>query len=179
MSEYSEQVLIDHRGKDPATKYNPVVMPLVSLAAILFWVYVPIFFEYLSYLELPLLVTVYFSLMKHNQIMGTLSGAVIGLVQDALAITQHPLGMYGITKTLVGYFASSLSLRFDVDNHMLRFVVALFFFLFHSMMYWVLTSALLGQSGRFMFREILLAAVLNAVTAVPLFAILDKLKQRA
>ena len=176
MSEYYDQLLIDHRGKDPATKFKPIVMPLVSLAALLFWAYVP--FQYLSYLELPLLVTVYFSLMKHNQIMGTLSGAVIGLVQDALAISQFPLGMYGITKTLVGYFASSLSLRFDVDNHMLRFVVALFFFLFHSLMYWVLTSALLGQSGRFVFPETLLAAVLNAATAVPLFAILDKLKQR-
>jgi rod shape-determining protein MreD len=178
MTDYSNPRMLDHRDKDSVSKYSPIVVVLVMAASIAFWVYVPMFLPYLAYLELPLLVTVYFSLMKHNQILGTLSGAAIGLVQDALAISQHPLGMYGISKTLVGYFASSLSLRFDVDNQALRFFVVLFFFFFHALMYWMLTSALLAQTAAFAFVETSMTALLNAFTAVPLFLLLDKLKQR-
>ena len=180
MTDYSDGVLLDRRDTQSVFRFRLVVMLLVPLAAILFQVYVPIFFGYLAYLELPLLVTVYFSLMKRNQIAGTLTGAAIGLAQDSVAVFQHsfPIGMFGIVKTLVGYFASSLTLRFDVDNHFLRFTVALFFYFFHQLMFWVLASALLGHAGGFPFGATALAAVLNAVTAVPLYAILDKLRLR-
>ena len=176
MSDYSNQILIDRRGKDRVSKFKPAVMLLVPLAAILFQVYVPMFFKYRSYLELPVLVTVYFSLMKQNQIVGTLAGAAIGLAQDSLA--DHPLGMFGIVKTLVGYFASSLSLRFDVEHPGLRFLVGFCFFCFHELLYWMLTSALLGHEGGFAAVRTLLAGVLNAAVAVPLFALLDKLRER-
>ncbi len=70
--------------------------------------------RYLSYLELPLLVTVYFSLMRRSPIAGVLFGAGIGLAQDSLS--RSYFGMFGIVKTLVGYFAASVSQRFDVEN---------------------------------------------------------------
>ena len=57
----------------------------ISLAAILFQVYVPRFITQLSYLELPLLVTVYFSLMRRSPVAGVLFGAGIGLAQDSLS----------------------------------------------------------------------------------------------
>ena len=91
MSDYPDRLLIDNPRKDNVSKFHPAVAVLVPLAAILFQVYVPLFFKYLSYLELPLLVTVYFSLMRRHQISGTLIGASIGLAQDSLA--HHPLGI--------------------------------------------------------------------------------------
>ena len=36
--------------------------------------------------------------------------------------------MYGIVKTLVGYFAASVSMRFDVDNPLIQFILGFFFF---------------------------------------------------
>ncbi len=176
MSDYPDRLLIANPRKDNVSRFKPVVAVLVPLAAILFQVYVPLFFKYLSYLELPLLVTVYFSLMRRHQITGTLIGATIGLAQDSLA--HHPLGMYGIVNTLVGYFAASISLRLDIENPMLRLFVGFFFFIFHESFYWLLSGALLGQEQTFDFLRTLLAAVLNAAVAVPLFAILDKLKER-
>ena len=176
MSEYSDRLLVDGPRKDRVSKVKPAVAILVPLAAILFQVYVPLFFKYLSYLELPLLVTVYFSLVRRHQIAGTLIGAVIGLAQDSLA--HHPLGMYGIVKTLVGYFSASISLRLDIENSMLRLFVGFFFFLFHESFFWLLSGALLGQDQSFDLIRTLMAAVLNAAVAVPLFAILDKLKER-
>ena len=52
--------------KRDVSKFNIAAMVGIPLAAILFQVYVPRFFERLSYLELPLLVTVYFSLMRRS-----------------------------------------------------------------------------------------------------------------
>src|SRR6266446_10062108 len=72
----------------------------IPLAAILFQVYVPRFLTFLSYLELPLLVTVYFGLMRRSPVAGVLFGAGVGLAQDSLS--HNPLGMFGIVKTLGG-----------------------------------------------------------------------------
>src|ERR1700720_471391 len=109
--------------KKGVSKYHIAAIIGIPLTAILFQVYVPRFFERLSYLELPLLVTVYFSLMRRSPVAGVLFGAGIGLAQDSL-YPSHPLGMFGIVNTLVGYFAASVSQRFDVENSILRGVLA-------------------------------------------------------
>ena len=113
--------------KKGVSKFNIAATIAIPLAAILFQVYVPRFFERLSYLELPLLVTVYFSLMRRSPVAGVLFGAGIGLAQDSLS--HNPLGMFGIVKTLVGYFAASMSQRFDVQNPWVRLVLSFFLFL--------------------------------------------------
>jgi rod shape-determining protein MreD len=174
MTEYSETFFETPRKKDRVSKFNVAAILLIPLAAILFQVYVPRFVTYLSYLELPLLVTVYFALMRRSPVAGVLFGAGIGLAQDSLS--SHPLGMFGIVKTLVGYFAASVSQRFDVDNPMVRLVLAFFFFFFHQFFYWVLSRALLAEAVPFELQQTLVMATLNAVVAVPLFHILDKLK---
>ena len=84
--------------------------------------------------------------------------------------------MFGIVKTLVGYFAASVSVRFDVDNPVVRFMLAFLFFLFHQFCYWVLARALLGQLLDFGLQQNLLLALINAAVGVPLFHVLDKLK---
>jgi rod shape-determining protein MreD len=161
--------------KGRISKFNNVAAIVgIPLAAILFQVYVPRFLTYLSYLELPLLVTVYFSLMWRSPVAGVLLGAGIGLAQDSLS--HNPLGMFGIVKTLVGYFAASVSQRFDVENSVVRLVLGFFFFFFHQFFYWVLARALLGQALDFDIEQTLVVAVLNSVVAVPLYHNLDKLK---
>ncbi|MGA3186078.1 MAG: rod shape-determining protein MreD [Bryobacteraceae bacterium] len=160
--------------KDRSSMVNVAVITGISLVAILFRVYVSRFVPYLQYLELPLLVTVYFSLMWRSPIAGLLFGAAIGLAQDSLS--HHELGMFGIVKTLVGYFAASVSLRVDVGNPLLRLVLAFFFFFFHQLLYWVLARALLGEALEFEVVQVLVLAILNAIVAVFLFQLLDRLK---
>jgi rod shape-determining protein MreD len=173
MNEFTE-TFTEPRKKDRVSKFNVASIVLIPLAAILFQVYVPRFVTYLSYLELPLLVTVYFALMRRSPVAGVLFGAGIGLAQDSLS--SHPLGMFGITKTLVGYFAASVSQRFDVQNPMVRLVLGFFFFFFHQFFYWVMSRALLGEALDFDPQQTLVLAALNAAVAVPLYHILDKLK---
>jgi rod shape-determining protein MreD len=101
----------------------------------------------------------------------------VGLAQDSLS--KNPLGMFGIVKTLVGYFAASVGLRFDVEHSFVRLVLALFFYLFNQFFYWLLAQALLGQHMVFDWQRTLMLGLLNAVVAVSLFHFLDKLKEGA
>jgi len=164
----------DPPRKSRASKFKWVSIVGIPLAAILFQVYVPRFFTTLAYLEMPLLVTVYFSLMRRSPPSGVLFGMCIGLAQDSLS--SQPLGMFGIVKTLVGYFAASVGQRFEANSALLRLMLAFFFFFFHQFFYWVLARALLGQAVSFEPLQTLVLAVLNAAVAVPLFHILDKLR---
>jgi rod shape-determining protein MreD len=174
MNDYTDGFPEAGRKKDRISRFNTAVIIGIPLAAILFQVAVPRFFSYLSYLDLPLLVTIYFSLMRRSPIEGVLFGAGIGLAQDSLS--RGYVGMYGIVKTLVGYFAASVSQRFDVENPWVRLVLGFFFCFFHQFFYWVLKRALLGETLDFDLAQTLVVGILNAVVAVPLFRTLDRLK---
>jgi rod shape-determining protein MreD len=176
MRDSSDQVLLASPRATRAARLRRWVFVVIPVLAILFQVYVPLFVQFLSYLELPLLVTVYFALLRRGPISGMLIGAAIGLVQDSLS--HQPLGMFGIVKTLVGYFAASVGMRFDVEHVVIRFLLGFFFFFFHQFFYWVLARALLGQQTLFDLRLTFLVGLLNALVAVSLFHILDKLKER-
>ncbi len=174
---YSDEHVLLHTQRDTRTsRFNGWVLVLVPLAAILFQVYIPLFFQFLAYLELPLIVTVYFALMRRSPIGGLLVGAIVGLAQDSLS--KNPLGMFGITKTIIGYVAASVGLRLDVDHPMIRLILGFFFFVFHQFIFWVLSRALLGQQMNFETQRTLVLGLLNAIVAVSLFHFLDKLKER-
>jgi rod shape-determining protein MreD len=176
MTEYSERLLTNSPRRGAADRLRFVWLVVIPLIAILFQVYVPRFraFQFLAYLELPLLLTVHFALSRGGPIAGLLYGMSIGLVQDSLS--PQPFGMYGIVKTLVGYFAASVSMRFDVQNPVVTFILSFFFYFFHQFFYWVLERALLGKAVGFDVQQELIFGFLNAAVALPLFRILDKLK---
>ncbi len=71
MNEFTEEFNEPSR-KSHISKFNAASIIGIPLAAILFQVYVPRFVMYLSYLELPLLVTVYFALMRRSPVAGVL-----------------------------------------------------------------------------------------------------------
>jgi len=177
MSYSSGRILLSSQREGQVSRFRAWVMVAVPLAAILFQVYVPLFFQFLGFLEMPLLVVVYFALMRRSQIHGLLVGALVGLAQDSLS--KNPLGMYGIVNTLVGYFAASVGIRFNVDNGMIRLLLAFFFFVFHQFFYWVMARALLSQQLGFDIQKIALLGLLNAIVGVSLFHFLDKLRQSA
>ena len=175
MNYSGDRLLLGSQRESRVSRFRPWVLFVIPLIAILFQVYVPLFFEFLSYLDLPLLVTVYFSLMRRSAVAGTFIGAFIGLAQDSLS--KNPLGMSGIVKTLVGYFAASVGLRFDVDHAFIRLLLGFFFFFFHQFFSWVLARALLGQQVDFDLQRTLVLGLLNAIVALFLFNFLDRLRQ--
>jgi rod shape-determining protein MreD len=172
---YPDGRLLLSQREGQASHFRAWVIFAVPLAAILFQVYVPLFFQFLGFLEMPLLVVVYFALMRRSQISGLMVGALVGLAQDSLS--KNPLGMFGITKTLVGYFAASVGVRLDVDHFFLRLVLTFFFYVFHQSFYWVMQRALLGQQPAFEIQRWAVLGVLNAMVGVSLFHFLDKLRE--
>ena len=159
-------------------RVRAVAVAVLPFFSVLYQTYVPQFLTELGYLELPLLVVLYFSLIWRSQIRSLFYGSVVGLLQDLLAVATQPVGLYGIVKTLVGYFAASVSQRFDVDNSAIRFILAFFFYVFHRMFYWMMARALLGIAEPLEPAQIFILAGLNAAVAVPLFLVFDKMKER-
>ncbi len=177
MSYSSERILLSSQREGQVSRFRAWVMLAVPLAAILFQVYVPLFFQFLAFLEMPMLVVVYFAIMRRSQVNGLLIGAAVGLAQDSLS--KNPLGMFGIVNTLVGYFAASVGLRLDVDHPFMRLVLCFFFYLFHQFMYWVLARALLGHQLAMELQKTVMLGAMNAVVGISLFHFLDKLRERA
>jgi rod shape-determining protein MreD len=177
MSYSGGRILLNNQREGQIAKFRPWILAGVALCAILFRVYVPLFFDFLNFLELPLLVVVYFALMRRSQIAGLFTGALIGLAQDSLS--KNPLGMFGIVDTMVGYFASSIGVRLDVDNGVIRFLLTFFFYAFHQFFYWVLVRALLAQEFPVEIQRTLISGLLNAVVGVALYRFLDRLRETA
>src|SRR5947208_10712598 len=145
---YSDDSILLHTQRDTQiSRFKAWVLFFVPLAAILFQVYIPLFFQFLAYLELPLIVTVYFALMRRSPIGGLLVGAIVGLAQDSLS--KNPLGMFGITKTIIGYVAASVGQRLDVDHPLIRLILGFFFYVFHQFIFWALSRSLLAQHVHF------------------------------
>jgi rod shape-determining protein MreD len=177
MTYSGDRILLSNQREGQVSRFHAWVYVAVPLLAILFQVYVPTFFPFLRFVEMPLLVVVYFAIMQRNQISGLTIGALVGLAQDSLS--ESPLGMFGIVKTLVGYFAASVGVRLDVEHGFIRLLLAFFFYVFHQFFFWVMSHALLSKLGPFDWRATLVQAVLNAIIGVALFHFLDKLKERS
>jgi len=177
MSYPDGRILLNSQREGQISRFRFWVLLAVPLAAILFQVYVPLFFQFLRFLEVPLLVVVYFAIMRRSQISGLMIGALVGLAQDSLS--NKPLGMYGIAETLVGYFAASVGMKLDVDHPFIRLLLCFFFFIVHRFFYWVILRAMLGKQMAFDIQTTLVLALLNAVVGVSLFHFLDKLRETA
>jgi rod shape-determining protein MreD len=147
----------------------------VPLAAIFVQAYFPVRFHFFSLLDLPLLVTIFFSVARRNQTVGVITGALIGLVQDSL--THQPIGLYGIAKTVVGYLASSLGVKLDVENPGSRFLMGFAFYLLHLGLYLLIARGLASQMLQLRWGHMFLAALVNGIAAVPFFAVLDRAKR--
>jgi len=121
-------------------------------------------------------VTIFFAISRRNPITGLGTGCLIGLVQDAL--TQHPIGVNGIAKTVVGFLASSLGVKIDVEQPGSRFLLIYFFYLLHQLIYFGIMRGLANEPLIWRWGHQLLGALLDSLIGVVLFILLDRFKQR-
>ena len=71
----------------------------------------------LVYIDLPLIVTVYFALQR-DAVRAVLVGCFTGVATDALS--RGLLGAGGFTKTLVAYLIATLTTYISLDNPLAR-----------------------------------------------------------
>jgi rod shape-determining protein MreD len=157
-------------------KFSLPVSIGVPLLAIFFQSFISVHRFWLAIFDLPLLVTIFFAVARRNQISGLATGGAIGILQDSL--THHLIGMYGIAKTVIGFVASSLGVKLDVENPGSRIIMAFTFYLMHQAIYVLIARGMAGEVVTLAWSRLLMGAVANALMAVPLFAILDRFKIR-
>ena len=150
---------------------------LIPLIALFLQAFLPLRLHFFSLFDLPLLVVIFFAVARRSQVAGMLTGALIGLLQDSL--THQPIGIYGIANTVVGFGASSLGAKLDVENVGARFLVTLFFYAVHEVVYFTVARGLVKLTLQWSWGHEIGGALLNAATAAVLFTLLDRFKQRA
>ena len=150
---------------------------LIPLIAVFLQAFVPLKLHFFSIFDLPLLVVIFFAVARRSQVSGMLTGAAIGLLQDALT-PSLPIGVYGIANTVVGYGASSLGVKIDVENAGSRLLVTLFFYVVHEIVYFTVARGMVGLTLHWSWPHELGSALANAILAVGFFAVLDRFKQR-
>jgi rod shape-determining protein MreD len=138
--------------------------------------FIPVRFYFFRVFDFGLLLTIFFAVSRRSQVSGMLTGAAIGLLQDCL--THTPFGVFGIADTLVGYGASSIGIRIDVDNPGSRFLLVFFFYGVHQAVFLAIERELMGQPMHLNVGHEAGAAVANSLMAVFLFGVLNRFKIR-
>jgi rod shape-determining protein MreD len=156
-------------------RFSALAVVSATFLALLLQAFLPLYLRMAYLLELPLLITLYFGLSRRNPATGLTLGATIGLLQDG--VSGNPLGLYGIAKTLVGYAASSIGGRLDVEHPLARFALAFGFFHLHQVVFAATKRLLLAQPEKSFSMDLLLASLVNAALAVVLFPLLHKLRK--
>ena len=72
---------------------------------------------------------------------------------------HNPIGIYGIAKTVVGYGASSLGVKLDVENAGARLLVTLGFYLVHSAVYFTVARGLVNMTQTWSWSHGILAGL--------------------
>lgn len=149
---------------------------LIPLAAIFLQAWLSWRLPFFSIFDLPLLVTISFAMARRSQIAGLFTGAVIGLFQDAL--THQPIGLYGIAKTVVGFAASSLGIKIDVENAGARLLLTGIFYTVHEIVRFTIARGLVSLPMQWSWSHELWSTLANAVLGVVIYTLLDRVKQR-
>ncbi|HEY5382484.1 MAG TPA: rod shape-determining protein MreD [Acidobacteriaceae bacterium] len=157
--------------------FRPAVTILAPLLCLILQAMLPKTFPKFTYIDLPLIATIFFAVARRNPISGTITGTVIGLLQDGL--TGHPFGVNGIAKGVVGYIAASIGFAIDVDNVISRVLLNFGFSLLQSGMLYLISRRLLGDASvHLQPMHELIRAVATTVVAIPIFYMLDRFKIR-
>jgi rod shape-determining protein MreD len=157
--------------------FNPAVTLLAPLALLILQAILPKTFPRLAILDLPLIATIFFAVSRRSPIAGTVTGTLIGLFQDGL--TNHPFGINGIAKGIVGYIAASVGFAVDVENLINRIILVFTLGILQSGLIYAISHWLLGDpTFRLQPVHELIRAAVNSAVAIPVFYLLDRFKTR-
>jgi rod shape-determining protein MreD len=154
--------------------YPMLAYALVPLAALVLQAWLPRLLMGYAWFDLPLVVTVYFALVRRDPIQGTLMGAGMGIFEDAL--THHAIGVNGVAKTVAGFLAGSVGVRIDVETHTIRLALVFLLSFLSSGVYFFVYRILLGLDLEWSWIEEPVKAVANTLIAMALFPLLDRME---
>ena len=155
---------------------HPATLWVSALAALVLQTYLPVKLPLARLIDFPLLVTIYFSLLRRDKLFAVGLGTALGLLQDALSHSY--IGMFGMAKALAAYLAASASVKFDPEHTLTRFGLVGAFVLIHNLFMMVLEQ-LLPSSPPLEPLDLASTVLINVAIALILFQMLDRFKRPA
>jgi rod shape-determining protein MreD len=155
-------------------RVHPVTLWVAILVALLLQTFLPLKIPLAGLMDFPLLVTVYFTLVRQNKVFGIGLGTGLGLMQDALS--HGYIGFFGMTKALVGYLAASAAARFNLESLIARSVLTGFLILLHNLCMAGLQHALLDSPPAFIPLNLASAVLVNVALSLIVFQVLDRFR---
>lgn len=168
------QIFSTSRAEAAVFRFPPLFFPVVFVLAMTAQAYLPVVVHAAVYLDLPLLVVIYWAFTIRNPVSASLVGAVLGVAQDSVA--HLALGVNGIAKTLIGYVDASLGARVDADHPGIRLLVVFGCYEFNRFVLYAFERFLLGTPIPWQGEVTALAAGLNALLAVVLYRGFDRFR---
>jgi rod shape-determining protein MreD len=155
-------------------RVRPVILSLAILISLILQTFLPIKFPLAKLMDFPLLVAVYFTLIRQDRVFGIGLGTALGLMQDALS--HGKVGMFGMAKALVGYLAASAGIRFNLDSLFARSVLTCLLVLLHNLCITGLQHALLDSPPAFIPLDLASEALVNSALSLIVFQVLDRFR---
>jgi rod shape-determining protein MreD len=149
---------------------------LTIVVALLLQMLLPNHLAFFRYIDLPLVVTVYFALQR-APVLGMVTGMIAGLGGDAIG--AGILGVGGFSKTLIGYLVGAASVRLSLENPLARLSVVALASAGNTVLF-VGLYQMLEQSLPFVSTWAAFGATIgwkvlgDTVTSVILFVVLDR-----
>lgn len=158
-------------------RVHPVTLWVAAFLAVVLQTFLPVVLPAARLLDLPLLVLIYFSMMRRSKVFGTLLGAILGLAEDALS--HGYLGAFSIAKALVGYFGAWASIQFDLEQLLGRLALTAALVLFHALVLAGLRHVLMASPPPIQPLDLVSLVLLNSALALILFQVLDRFRRPA
>jgi len=156
-------------------KFHAGVVTGSVILALMLAAFLPVHSRWAELVDLPLLVTIYFALSRRNPSAGLMLGMIIGVAQDSLSHT--PIGLYGIAKTIVGFVASSIGARLDVEHPLARCLLTFAFFHLHNVVFVFISRLLLARPEPYIDTRVITGSIVSTLLTIVLFPLLDKLRK--
>jgi rod shape-determining protein MreD len=158
-------------------KVHPAVFWASLFIALLLQVSLPLTVPLARLFDFPLVLTVYFALLRRNKLFGIALGTGLGIVQDTLA--HGLIGMFGMGKALVGYLAASASVKFDLDQPGARYVLTGLLVAVHYGVIVLLQHLLFEAPPPFVPLDLASSVIVNIALALICYQVLDRLRRPA
>ena len=156
---------------------HPAAISVASIVALLLQTVLPLKLPIARLMDFPLLIAIYFALMRRDKVFGIGLGTGLGLLQDALS--HGYIGIFGIAKAIVGYLAGTASTRFELESLVARSVLTAAFVLTHNLCVALLQHLLLEAPPPFQPIATASAVLVNVALGLIIFQILDRLRRPA
>ena len=156
---------------------HPAIVSVAAFAALLLQTFLPLKLPLARLMDFPLLIVIYFALMRRERVFGMAVGTSLGLLQDALS--HGFIGVFGIAKAIVGYMAASASTHFELESLTARTVLTGVFVLVHNLCLAALQHVILEAPPPFQPVAAASAVLVNVALGLIIFQILDRFRRAA